>query len=121
MAYAPSLRSTRQRGGSNMLEEQPRGVLLYYKYLPLGQQELENVVKWMQERCGALGLVGRVRVALDGINATLGGPLSALEEHIDDVKVSKWHHDDGVSILEVHTLQWRLHVPGPPSTPGLRH
>jgi hypothetical protein len=34
-----------------------------------------------------VGLVGRVRVALDGVNATLGGSMRRLRRHIDLVQV----------------------------------
>ncbi|EKU20483.1 phospholipase carboxylesterase family expressed, partial [Nannochloropsis gaditana CCMP526] len=34
----------------------------------------------------ALGLKGRVRVAWDGVNATLGGPMHALQNHMAAVR-----------------------------------
>lgn len=47
-------------------------VLLYYKYVPLAGREPE-VAAWYEALCGRLGQVGRVRVAADGVNATVGG------------------------------------------------
>jgi predicted sulfurtransferase len=46
------------------------GVLLYYHYVDLEDQQV-CVHKWMQETCDNLQLRGRVRVAKDGINATV--------------------------------------------------
>lgn len=47
------------------------GVLLYYKYVDLiGEQEA--VKDWYQETCGRLHLRGRIRVARDGVNVTVG-------------------------------------------------
>ena len=63
---------------------QQKGVLLYYLYHDLEGKE-EAVASWFQERCTQL--VGRVRCASDGLNATLGGPLHLLEQHIVEIKV----------------------------------
>eukprot|EP00903_Cladosiphon_okamuranus_P013386 g12474.t1 len=62
------------------------GVLLYYKYVHLGEERRSTVKDWYLQRCGVEGLRGRVRVALDGVNCTLGGSLAALRRHIDGVK-----------------------------------
>lgn len=60
--------------------DQQSGVLLYFYYTPLfGRQTEER--QWMDEMCTQLNLRGRVRVARDGINATLGGTLAELKEH----------------------------------------
>ena len=61
------------------------GVLLYYSFVDL-QQHQQQVQAWMLQLCQQLQLRGRVRVAQDGINATLGGPMSALRQHITAVK-----------------------------------
>jgi predicted sulfurtransferase len=61
-------------------------VLLYYKYLDLGESGREVCTAWFEASCRAAGLRGRVRVALDGVNATLGGNVGTLQEHIAAVK-----------------------------------
>ena len=59
-----------------------RGVLLYYHYVSLeGEGVREAVRQWFVDNGVALGLTGRVRVAADGVNATLGGTTAALEAH----------------------------------------
>ncbi|CAM9976845.1 unnamed protein product [Ectocarpus sp. 4 AP-2014] len=62
------------------------GVLLYYKYIPLGEDGRAAVKDWYVEHCGVERLRGRVRVALDGVNCTLGGSLAALRRHISSVE-----------------------------------
>jgi predicted sulfurtransferase len=57
------------------------GVLLYYKYVDLRDRR-DEVKRWFEELCARLRLVGRVRVALDGINVTVGGSVEALQEHV---------------------------------------
>ncbi|KAI3426290.1 hypothetical protein D9Q98_008663 [Chlorella vulgaris] len=62
-----------------------RGVLLFYAYRDLSSTQQE-VCQWYESLCSRQGLVGRVRVALDGLNATLGGSMAALRLHIDAVE-----------------------------------
>jgi predicted sulfurtransferase len=57
------------------------GVLLYYKFLDLGSRR-EEIQSWFTAACEGENFVGRVRVAKDGINATLGGSMGALRRHI---------------------------------------
>ena len=47
------------------------GVLLYYKYVALEHGTCEALAAWYARGCTALGLRGRVRVALDGVNVTV--------------------------------------------------
>ena len=61
------------------------GVLLYYLYAPCASAVAE-VEHFMRDSCTALCLRGRVRVALDGVNATLGGSLEALRAHAEAVQ-----------------------------------
>lgn len=49
-----------------------RGVLLYYKYVSLNSIEREAVRQWFLENGTGLGMCGRVRVAFDGVNVTVG-------------------------------------------------
>jgi predicted sulfurtransferase len=51
------------------------GVLLYYKYCEI--VDTAEVVAWLEQGCARLR--GRVRVAPDGVNATLRGSKSALQ------------------------------------------
>ncbi|GBG67866.1 hypothetical protein CBR_g985 [Chara braunii] len=48
------------------------GVLLYYKYVAIPTEDLQGVCDWMGDLCSSLGLRGRIRVAPDGINVTIG-------------------------------------------------
>lgn len=45
------------------------GVLLYYKYVPI--PEVPLIVKWYEDLCTSLGLVGRIRVSPEGVNVTV--------------------------------------------------
>ncbi|KAG9457766.1 hypothetical protein H6P81_002274 [Aristolochia fimbriata] len=60
------------------------GILLYYKYTYV--TDVADLVNFYESNCQALDLLGRVRVAPDGVNATLGGSMSSLESHISAVK-----------------------------------
>lgn len=60
------------------------GVLLYYKYVNI--PDTDALVDWFQNNCTFLGLLGRVRVAPEGINVTVGGKMSSLEKHITAVE-----------------------------------
>lgn len=60
------------------------GVLLYYKYVNI--PDTDALVDWFQDNCTFLGLLGRVRVAPEGINVTVGGKMSSLEKHITAVE-----------------------------------
>ncbi|KAJ0870268.1 putative chromatin regulator PHD family [Helianthus annuus] len=56
------------------------GVLLYYKYTKI--PDLDDLFTTYTSNCTALSLLGRVRLAPDGVNVTIGGKLSSLNEHI---------------------------------------
>jgi len=60
------------------------GVLLYYKYVNI--PDTDALVDWFQNNCTSLGLLGRVRVAPEGINVTVGGKMTSLEKHITAVE-----------------------------------
>ncbi|CAN6329436.1 unnamed protein product [Urochloa humidicola] len=59
------------------------GVLLYYKYAEV--PDAAALAAFYEEHCRGLALVGRVRVGPDGVNATLGGRMAALEKHIGEI------------------------------------
>ncbi|KAL2620214.1 hypothetical protein R1flu_000419 [Riccia fluitans] len=63
-------------GRSDAFED---GVLLYYKFARI--DDPEETKNWLFDLCSSLGLLGRIRVAPDGINITVGGKMAALEEH----------------------------------------
>ncbi|KAK1440299.1 hypothetical protein QVD17_06124 [Tagetes erecta] len=56
------------------------GVLLYYKYTEI--PDLDALFTTYQSNCNSLSLLGRVRLAPHGVNVTIGGKLSSLNEHI---------------------------------------
>ncbi|RLN30566.1 rhodanese-like domain-containing protein 6 [Panicum miliaceum] len=59
------------------------GVLLYYKYAEV--PDAAALAAFYEAHCRSLALVGRVRVGPDGVNATLGGRMMALEKHIAEM------------------------------------
>ena len=46
-------------------------ILLFYKYVDL--EYPKQVQKWLQKLCADLRLTGRIIIAHEGINATVGG------------------------------------------------
>lgn len=64
--------------------EEGVGVLLYYKYASV--PDLRSLVRFYESNCRSLGLLGRVRIAPDGVNVTVGGKMSSLEKHIAEAK-----------------------------------
>lgn len=61
-------------------------ILLYYKYVEIEQPE--TIAKWQKQLCQELGLTGRIILAKEGINGTVGGTgqatdayQKAMEEH----------------------------------------
>lgn len=52
-------------------------VLLYYKYIEI--EYPEQVAKWQRALCQELGLKGRIIIAHEGINGTVGGTQEATE------------------------------------------
>ncbi len=82
LSSVPPLPSAAEGATVSEDELNARATLLYYCYVPLRRGKREEVAEWYTQTCIALGVVGRVRVAFDGINATLGGTRKALEEHV---------------------------------------
>ena len=65
--------------------QRTRWTLLYYCYVPVGDRAILS--RFFEENAARLALVGRVRVAKDGVNATLGAlSRDALEEHCASVR-----------------------------------
>jgi predicted sulfurtransferase len=55
-------------------------IIIYYKYIDI--QYPEQVRKWQFDLCQRLGLKGRILIAHEGINGTLGGDDTSLQEYI---------------------------------------
>jgi len=55
-------------------------ILLYYKYVKI--QYPAEIQKWQKELCAKLGLTGRILLAHEGINGTVGGTDEATQEYI---------------------------------------
>ncbi|XP_039685558.1 rhodanese-like domain-containing protein 6 isoform X3 [Medicago truncatula] len=62
------------------------GVLLYYKYVDI--PNLNDLLTFYRSNCSSLSLLGRVRLSSNGVNVTVGGNLSSLERHIEDLKAN---------------------------------
>lgn len=56
-------------------------ILLYYKYVKLEMPEA--IIKWQKRLCKKLGLTGRIIIATEGINGTVGGSDKATQAYID--------------------------------------
>lgn len=54
-------------------------VLLFYKYTTF--EYPKRILKWQTKLCNELGLTGRIIIAQEGINGTLGGSDSATERY----------------------------------------
>ncbi len=55
-------------------------ILLYYKYVTIS--EPEATAKWQARLCKKLGLTGRIIIAKEGINGTVGGSYEATQNYI---------------------------------------
>ena len=55
-------------------------VLLFYQYCHI--EDPAAICQWQEDMCQNLGLKGRVRVASEGINGTVAGCDSAIQEYI---------------------------------------
>lgn len=58
-------------------------ILLFYKYVDI--EYPGQIVKWQRKLCERLSLTGRILIAQEGINATVGGKTCAIEEYKDEV------------------------------------
>ncbi|GMF11161.1 unnamed protein product [Phytophthora lilii] len=63
-------------------------VVLYYKYVRLCEraEELAALAAAHELLCASLGLTGRVRLALEGINGTLGGSSAGVHSYIEHMR-----------------------------------
>lgn len=67
---------------SESAEAEKNGVLLYYKYTSSPIEDLNQLFTFYESNCSSLGLLGRVRLAPQGVNVTIGGKVSLLHSHI---------------------------------------
>jgi predicted sulfurtransferase len=58
-------------------------ILLFYKYIYITYPE--QIRKWQERLCKQLNLKGRILIAHEGINGTLGGTLDALNDYKKEV------------------------------------
>eukprot|EP00457_Paulinella_chromatophora_P005892 gb/GEZN01005910.1/.p1 GENE.gb/GEZN01005910.1/~~gb/GEZN01005910.1/.p1 ORF type:complete len:468 (+),score=48.47 gb/GEZN01005910.1/:135-1538(+) len=67
---------------SSVVFPAPEGVIvLFYKYVSI--EDVLKEVEWQKQVCARLGLVGRILVASEGINATLSGSASQLQQYFE--------------------------------------
>ena len=55
-------------------------VILFYRFTPL--EDPEALRLWQHSLCASLGLTGRILLSRHGINATLGGPRTAMKAYV---------------------------------------
>lgn len=58
-------------------------IILYYKFVPV--PDPGTVMFWQRNLCERLGLKGRIIVAGQGINGTLGGPIKAVKAYVKEM------------------------------------
>jgi UPF0176 protein len=63
-------------------------ILLFYKYIYITYPE--QIRKWQERLCKQLNLKGRILIAHEGINGTLGGTLDALNDYKKEVDSHRW-------------------------------
>ncbi|XP_038058117.1 thiosulfate sulfurtransferase/rhodanese-like domain-containing protein 2 [Patiria miniata] len=76
--WLPSLQKCQSLNGS-----QKGQILLYYKYVEI--EDPDEVADWQRELCQRLQLTGKIRLATEGLNGTVGGSLEATEVYIQSV------------------------------------
>jgi predicted sulfurtransferase len=60
-------------------------VTLFYLYTPVSLP-LEPVAEWQRALCTRLGLLGRARIAEEGINATFAGSQEAIDAYVEAMR-----------------------------------
>jgi UPF0176 protein len=60
-------------------------VILYYKFVPV--TDPVSVQFWQRQLCERYGLKGRIIVAEQGINGTLGGQIDGLKAYVKDMNI----------------------------------
>ncbi|KAL6053515.1 thiosulfate sulfurtransferase (rhodanese)-like domain-containing protein 2 [Balamuthia mandrillaris] len=75
------------------LEEEGGGglILLFYKYVDV--DDPQGIAGWQQKLCERLDIAGKIRVAKEGINGTVGGACAAIEEYQREMHGHPLFHD----------------------------
>ncbi|CAI5718845.1 unnamed protein product [Hyaloperonospora brassicae] len=70
-------------------------VVLYYKYVQICEtlDALEAFAREHRHLCASLGLTGRVRLALEGINGTLGGTSLNVQRYVEYMQTQRLFTD----------------------------
>jgi UPF0176 protein len=63
---------------------EPQKVILFYRFTPI--TDPDAMLLWQRTLCEHLGLKGRVLISTHGINATLGGAMTALTRYVHQTK-----------------------------------
>lgn len=73
-------------------------VILFYKYLPIS--DVEDILNKQKDICTALGLMGRIIIAGEGINGTLEGTDKAIQKYSDKLAADPRFADIHLKISE---------------------
>lgn len=66
-------------------------IIIYYKYIYI--KDPNSLADWHREFCKSLNLTGRIIIAYEGINGTLGGSIEALEIYTDALNLNHLFSD----------------------------
>ncbi|MGE0206629.1 MAG: rhodanese-related sulfurtransferase [Candidatus Babeliales bacterium] len=66
-------------------------IILFYKYIEI--KNPEALRDWQRELCEKLGLKGRILIAHEGINGTVGGALEAADQYVAIMKAHELFAD----------------------------
>src|SRR5690625_4678077 len=99
-----------------MEENEMYHVLLYYKFVPI--EDEETFAAEHLEACNNLGLKGRILVSKDGINGTVSGPVSQTDAYIEMMRkdkrfrdmVFKSYENDGHEYKKMHVRHHQVLV-----------
>lgn len=58
-------------------------IILFYKYVDI--QNVKEIANWQRELCNSLGLTGRIVLATEGINGTLGGQDEEIAKYVEQM------------------------------------
>jgi UPF0176 protein len=77
-----------------MMESYP--IILFYKYIPI--EDPPEFVEAQKRLCSSLGLKGRLLVAEEGINGTMGGPKAAIEKYVSALRQDRRFSDIEIKV-----------------------
>ena len=115
-ALDEALNAVNVDGGSGeegkMEQDLDLGVLLYYKYADIPSILLTPLYVWHYRLCTSLDLSGRIRIAVEGINGTVGGSPCALRLYMFALE----HHP----LFRMEKGDWKTGPGGKHSFSGLQ-